>query len=134
MMKLRTMLAVGLLGALGLVAAGCGGNTSTNSAYHVANMFVQQLNHGNFYGACRLATLPSSQWKACAAAEAQVAFFYGGLPGFNLIPGTFQAWKTGNVEHARVEAVDNIGGYDGQVNLVKTKDGWRVVSITEYTG
>lgn len=140
MSKNLTARLVALCLALGIIAvtvAGCGSQYQP-SPTHVAAMYADALDHGDFRQACQKIqqAIIRRLWRKTAGCETYFvgAFGFGitfgmRLGGYKVVGHSYQGWREGAVKVARV-ALTAPDGSLLHVRLVKTRaHGWKIASV-----
>lgn len=129
---------VALYLALGIfVVAGCGSQYQP-SPTHVAALYADALDHGDFRQACQQIqpTIVRRLWKTTPGCETYFAGAFGfavafgaRLGGYKVVGHSYQGWREGDTRVARVSLTAPNGSLL-HARLVKTRlHGWKIVSV-----
>jgi hypothetical protein len=106
------------------------------SPTHVAAVFIDGLNHGDYRQACAQiqSSVVAHNWKNQSGCEtyftvdfAQYASLFGTISGYKVIDRSRKEWREGDARVASVRVSYN-GGAGVVIRLVETAAGWKVAS------
>lgn len=137
-MKYISVFIVSAIAAVALTVAVSYGGGSSATPTHVASVYVDGINHGDFRQACSVIQ-PNvlkylwKSWTGCADYFAHTfgSPFTGSLGGYKLVAHSYDEWLEGKAIVARVRMTSPTGTLL-KIRLVKTKNfGWRLQSVGE---
>lgn len=118
---------VALCVAFACLVAGCGGSSSP-SPTHVAAVFFDGVNHGDFRQTCSV-WQTRAVWRCEAGLTVQLgeAAISGEFGGYRVVPRSVRMWRTGRIEYATVRVDYTPGGQQLTAHLRKRPGGsWLV--------
>jgi hypothetical protein len=119
-----------------LALAGCGSNAASTPT-HVAAIYIDAVNHGDFRAACQQIqpAVVKHLWGSFTACQSYFtsAFSfvasYKGLGGYKIVPHSYRGWREGDARVARVLMTPPYGDLL-RVRLVKTAHGWKIAGVS----